>query len=84
MNRFNFPQTDALLVQAEGLLRCRSISSALVVAVENKPGGWTAIQTFHLLQMYLGLFGNACLFSYIQVRVIFCLRIAATFHTLPA
>jgi len=38
MNCFTFPQTDALLVQAEGLLRCRSISSALVIAVENKPG----------------------------------------------
>src|SRR5882724_5989486 len=27
-----------LLIQPEGLLRCRSISSALVIAVENKPG----------------------------------------------
>ena len=38
-----------------------------MIAVENKPRGWTAIKTFLLLQIYLGLRRNACLFTYIQV-----------------
>src|SRR5882724_3777954 len=31
--------------------------------------GWTAIKTFLLLQIYVGLYRNACLFTCIQVRI---------------
>src|ERR1700739_1914749 len=67
MNRF-IPANGQAAFQPEGLLRSRSISSARVTAVENKPRGWTAIKTFLLLQIYLGLCRNTCLFTCIQVR----------------
>jgi len=38
--------TSGLFIQPEGLLRRRSISSALVIAVEKQVPGWTAIKTF--------------------------------------
>src|SRR4029077_4519436 len=35
----------------------------------NQARGWTAIKTFLLLQIYLGLWRNVCLFTCIQVRI---------------
>jgi hypothetical protein len=43
--------------------------SAFVIAVENKPGDGLPSKTFLLLQIYLGLRRNACLFTCIQVRI---------------
>ena len=44
--------------------------------------GWTAIKTFLLLQIYLGLCRYACLFTYIQGRIFHLLRVAPAFRTL--
>ena len=52
MNRFNSTNSRTAY-SARRLLRHRSIFSALVTAVENKPRGWTALKTSLLLQSIL-------------------------------
>ena len=60
---------ERTVYSARRFVKVSFLSSALVIAAEKQVPEWTAIKTYLLPQIDLGLCRNACLFSCIQLRI---------------